>query len=209
MDNLVLIGAPGSGKGTQSNLFIERKGYGHISTGNLLRAEIAAGSDLGKKVQEVMNSGKLVSDALVVELIKNNVDLENNAYIFDGYPRNIEQAETLDLILEGFPQKAVYLKIDTEKLVNRLENRRMTRDGKHIYNLLTNPPKKEGICDVTGEELIQRDDDRGDVVRDRMKVFADAIAPMLKHYSEQGILVEVDADQNLEDVYQAILSKIS
>lgn len=209
MGNLILIGAPGSGKGTQSTLFIERNGYGHISTGNLLRAEIAAETELGKKVQEVMNAGQLVSDALVVELIKNNVDLDNKSYIFDGYPRNIEQAETLDLILNGYDHKAVYLVIDTDKLVKRLESRRMTRDGKHIYNLLTNPPKKAGICDVTGEELIQRDDDRGEVVRDRMKVFNDTIAPMLDYYREKGILIEINADQELEEVYKAILSKIS
>lgn len=209
MRNLIFIGAPGSGKGTQSSLFIERKKYKHVSTGNLLRAEIAAETELGKKVQDVMESGQLVSDDLVVELIKSNVDLDNNSYIFDGYPRNTEQAKTLDGILSGYKYLAVYFAVDTEKLVERLENRRMTRDGKHIYNMLTNPPKVEGICDVTGQELIQRDDDRGEVIRDRMSIFNDTISPLLKFYKNKGILTEINADQSLEKVYETIASKIS
>lgn len=205
--NLIFLGAPGSGKGTQSARLAANEGYSHVSTGDLLRSEIAKESELGLRVKEIMAKGQLVSDDLVVELLNANLNLDKESYIFDGYPRNIAQAKTLDDILDGHAYLAVYFKIDTEKMVERLTNRRVTKDGKHIYNLKTNPPKKEGICDVTGEPLIQRKDDTEEVVRDRMKVF-EAVAPVIEHYANAGKLVEVDADQPMEDVYNAIVNKI-
>ena len=206
--NLIFLGAPGSGKGTQSARLVESEGYAHVSTGDLLRKEIAKESELGKTIKGVMASGDLVSDELVVELLKANLDLNKKAYIFDGYPRNIEQAKTLDGIMGDFPRLAVYFSIDTDKMVERLTNRRMTKDGKHIYNLKTNPPRKEGICDVTGEPLIQRKDDTEQVVRNRMEVFEKTMGEVKDYYASQGNLVEVDADQAMEDVYNAIVKKI-
>ncbi|MBD66768.1 MAG: adenylate kinase [Halobacteriovoraceae bacterium] len=209
MKNLVLLGAPGSGKGTQSAKLVAEKGYTHISTGNLLRAEIAKESELGIKVKEVMESGQLVSDDLVVELLKANLDLDNSAYIFDGYPRNIEQAKTLNSILEGYPSLAVYFELDTDKLVERLTNRRVTKDGKHIYNLVTNPPKVSGVCDVSGEPLVQRDDDKEEVVRSRMEVFENTINPVLDLYESKGKLVRLQADQSMDKVFSDLVSKIN
>ena len=206
--NLIFLGAPGSGKGTQSAKLVKSEGYEHVSTGNLLRSEIAKESELGLKVKQVMADGQLVSDDLVVELLKANLDLENKAYIFDGYPRNIKQVHTLDDILGKHPSLAIYFKIDTEKMIDRLTNRRMTKDGKHIYNLLTNPPKVDGVCDVTGVPLVQRKDDTEEVVRNRMEVFASTMGEVLEHYSSAGSLVEVNADQPMEDVYDAIVKKI-
>lgn len=206
--NLIFLGAPGSGKGTQSAKLTESFDYDHVSTGNLLRDEIAKGSNLGQKIKGIMANGDLVSDDLVVELLKANLDLNNKAYIFDGYPRNIEQAKTLDSILGDHPSLAVYFRMDTEKMVERLTNRRMTKDGKHIYNLKTNPPKVEGICDVTGEPLVQRKDDTEEVVRNRMEVFEKTMGEVIKHYAAKGTLVEVDADRPMEDVYNAIVKKI-
>lgn len=207
--NLVFLGAPGSGKGTQSSLLKDRKQYNHVSTGDLLRKEIAAQSDLGKRVKSVMDAGQLVSDELVVELLKSNIDLSNFSYIFDGYPRNIAQAKTLhEQILSGHDYKAIYFKVDTEKLVTRLTNRRVTKDGKHIYNLVTNPPKVAGTCDVTGDPLIQRDDDREEVVRNRMDVFHSTIEPVLDFYRSLGILEEVNAELNVEEVYERILKLV-
>lgn len=205
--NLIFLGAPGSGKGTQSARLAANEGYAHVSTGDLLRSEISKESDLGLRVKEIMAKGQLVSDELVVELLNANLDLDNKCYIFDGYPRNIVQAKTLDGILSDHSYLAVHFKIDTEKMVERLTNRRVTKDGKHIYNLKTNPPKKEGICDVTGEPLVQRKDDTEEVVRDRMKVF-EAVGPVIEHYAKAGKLVEVDADQPMESVYNAIVKKI-
>ena len=208
MKNLILLGAPGSGKGTQSAKLVEELGYHHVSTGNLLREEIAKQSDLGKRVKEVMDAGQLVSDELVVELLKANLSLSENSYIFDGYPRNEAQAETLNSILEGHQYLAVYFNLDTDKLVERLTNRRVTKDGKHIYNLKTNPPKVAGVCDITGEELIQRDDDKEEVVRDRMKVFENSMGPVVGKYRELGKLIEVNADQSPDAVFAEIKSKI-
>lgn len=202
--NLVFIGAPGSGKGTQSARFV-KDGYGHISTGNLLRDEISKESELGLKVKEVMASGHLVSDELVVELLKANLDLGKKSYIFDGYPRNLDQAQILDHeILEKYESKAIYFRVDPDKLVERLTNRRVSKNGKHIYNLLTNPPKVDGICDVTGESLVHRKDDREDVIRERMKVYESTIEPVLSFYKKKGTLVEINAQQSLDEVYSSV-----
>jgi adenylate kinase len=205
LKNLVFLGAPGSGKGTQSALLKERLNLKHVSTGDLLRAEIAAQSDLGKRVKSVMESGQLVSDDLVIELLQKNVNLDKHSYIFDGYPRNIAQAEKLESsILQDHDYTAIYFKVDAEKLVARLANRRVTKDGKHIYNLITNPPKITGICDVTGEPLIQRDDDKEEVVRNRMDVFESTIEPVLSYYQQKSKLVIVEADQSVEKIFEEV-----
>ena len=209
MDNLILLGAPGSGKGTQSAKLVELQSYSHISTGNLLRDEIAKESDLGVKVKEVMKSGQLVSDELVIELLSSNLDLAQSAYIFDGYPRNIDQAKTLTSLLGSYPFKAIFFKLDTEILVERLGSRRVTKDGKYIYNLTTNPPKTAGVCDVTGEALLQRDDDRAEVVRKRMEVYEKTINPVLEYYRQLDKLIEIDANNSLEEVYSELMEKLS
>lgn len=209
MNNLILLGAPGSGKGTQSAKLVDGLSYQHVSTGNLLREEIAKESELGLKVKKVMDDGQLVSDELVVELLKANLNLNEDSYIFDGYPRNLTQAKTLSQILSGYNFKAVFFKLDTDSLVERLANRRVTKDGKHIYNLITNPPKTSGVCDVTGEPLIQRDDDKEEVVRKRMDVFEETINPVVDYYRDLGVLVEVDANQALDAVYSDLVSKIN
>lgn len=207
MKNLIFLGAPGSGKGTQSAIF-KNEGYQHVSTGDLLRSEISSGSDLGTKVKSVMDAGNLVSDDLVVELLKANLKLDDHKYIFDGYPRNIEQAKTLNGIIDGHEYLAVYFRLDTEMLVERITNRRSTKDGKYIYNLKTNPPKVDGVCDVTGEELIQRPDDTEEVVRNRMKVFEDNMRDVISLYSDLGALVEVNADQDVDSVTKDLMNKI-
>lgn len=208
VSHLIFLGAPGSGKGTQSAKLVKNMNYNHVSTGNLLREEIAAGSKLGNKVKSVMDSGNLVSDELVVELLK-NLNLKTESYIFDGYPRNIAQSKTLTEILSGCEYKAIYFELNTDTLVKRLTNRRVTKDGKHIYNLDSNPPKVAGVCDVTGEELIHRDDDKEEVIRDRMKVFADTIGPILDYYKSEGNLLKVDANAALDTVYNEIILKIN
>lgn len=205
--HLILLGAPGSGKGTQSSR-LKKEGFIHVSTGDLLRSEIAKESDLGKRVKGVMDAGQLVSDDLVVELLKANLDLNKNLYIFDGYPRNINQAKTLDGILSGHDYLAVYFKLDTDVLVERITNRRTTKDGKQIYNLKTNPPKVEGICDITGEPLIQRDDDKEEIVRERMNVFEATIDPILEFFKENNRLQVVDASISPDEVFTQIKNKI-
>jgi len=205
--HLILLGAPGSGKGTQSSK-LKKAGWVHVSTGDLLRSEIAKESELGKKVKSVMDAGQLVSDELVVELLKSNLNLDSNKYIFDGYPRNHKQANTLDGILKGHDYIAVYFKVNLDILVERITNRRTTKNGKNIYNLKTNPPKVDGVCDVTGDALIQRDDDKEDVVRERMNVFEATIDPILDFFNNNNDLIVVDADQSLDQVYKQILDKL-
>jgi len=205
--HLIFLGAPGSGKGTQSAK-LKVKGFQHVSTGDLLRSEIAKKSELGLSITKVMESGNLVSDGLVVKLLKANLKLKNEAYIFDGYPRNLEQAKTLGTILDGHDYQAVFFKLNTDKLVSRLTNRRTSKDGKHIYNLITNPPKLEGVCDVTGEELIHRDDDKEEVVRNRMEVFNSTIGPVVDYYTSSKKLIEIDADRSVEEVFTDLVNKI-
>lgn len=207
--NLIFLGAPGSGKGTQANFLSDKFGYEHISTGDLLRAEIVSGSVLGSRVKRVMDSGDLVTDELVIELLRGNLDLESCYYIFDGFPRNLKQVQTLDKeILDGRDYLVIYFKVDTEKLVNRIVNRRVSEDGKHIYNLLTNPPKVEGLCDVTGSNLVHRKDDTEEVVRNRMSVFIKEIEPMLEFYSTKGNLLEINADLGIEEVSKLVSGQL-
>jgi len=194
--NLILLGAPGSGKGTQASRLVTQYGYKHISTGDLLRAEIAKASSLGLKVKSIMDAGNLVDDGIVLELLKANCDLAQSSYIFDGFPRNLEQAKELDAkVLNGCNCVALYFDIDLEILVQRLINRRVAPKSGQIYNLLTKPPKVEGVCDVSGEPLIHRKDDNEDTVRNRLDVFKASIFPVLDFYESKGVLRRINASQ--------------
>ena len=148
---LILLGAPGSGKGTQASRLVSELGYNHISTGELLRKEIKSGSELGQRVQGIMDAGKLVDDNTVLELLNANCDLSSNAYIFDGFPRNGEQSKLLDeVVIKEASSKAVYFEIDLDMLAARLTNRRTCSGCGEIYNLLSKAPKTEGVCDLCG-----------------------------------------------------------
>lgn len=208
--HLIFIGAPGSGKGTQATKFVADKGLKHISTGDLLRAEIAKQSPLGKEVKAVMDAGQLVSDDLVIRLLQANVDLQNSQYIFDGYPRNIAQAQTLDKeVLKGAPSTAVYFDMDMGKLVSRLTNRRTCKNCGAIYNLISKAPKVTGVCDVCGgTNLVQRADDQEDVIKNRLQVFQDTVSPVLKYYQDQGRLMRVNAEKSVDEIFGQISSKV-
>jgi len=206
---LILLGAPGSGKGTQSSKLVSELGYRHISTGDLLRSEIAKGSDLGQRVKAIMDAGTLVDDATVLELLNANCDLTNSSYIFDGFPRNLEQAKSLDeVVLKGTESKAIYFEIDFEVLVSRIANRRLAPKSGRIYNLLSNPPKVAGKCDESGEDLIHRPDDNEDTVRTRINVFKETIGPVIDYYNEKGILKRIDASIDFEEVYLKLTEAI-
>lgn len=205
MPQLILLGAPGSGKGTQAARLVKELGYNHLSTGDLLRKEIKSGSDLGNKVQGIMNEGKLVDDDTVLELLNANCDLNSSVYIFDGFPRNQEQAKALDgVVLKDAKSKAVYFDIDLELLAARLTNRRTCSGCGEIYNLLSKAPQKEGVCDKCGSELTQRKDDNEETVKTRLQVFKDTIEPVLAHYETTGRLARVDASKAPEEVFGAL-----
>jgi adenylate kinase len=210
MKHLIFIGAPGSGKGTQAAKLVSENGLKHISTGDLLRSEIAKDSDLGKKVKSVLDSGELVSDDLVISLILANTDLDKNSYIFDGYPRNLAQAQTLDKdVLKGRASVAVYYEIDLAKLVLRLTNRRTCKDCGTIYNLLTQAPKKDGVCDKCGStNMVHRDDDKEDVIKKRMSVFSENTQPVLDYYKSTNRLMTVNAENSIELLYEQISSQL-
>ncbi len=207
MKNVIFIGPPGAGKGTQAAKLDDMFSFCHVSTGDLLRGEISKGSELGTKIKTVMDSGNLVSDELVAELLKANIDLSSKQYIFDGFPRNVSQAEIFqDEIMEENEYLAVLFDVDTDKLVERIVNRRVSSDGNHIYNLKTNPPKVAGVCDVTGLALVQRKDDTEEVVRNRMEVYLKETAPLVEYYKSKNKLKSVDADLEIEAVTKQIAS---
>ncbi len=208
--HLIFIGAPGSGKGTQASKFVAVKGFKHISTGDLLRAEILKKSALGLEVKMVMDEGKLVSDELVIRLLQANIDLAASQYIFDGYPRNLAQAQTLDKeVIKGAPSISVYFEIDMARLVERLTNRRTCGNCGAIYNLISKMPKIAGTCDQCGStNLIQRADDKEEVIKNRLQVFQDTVSPVLRYYQDLGRLLKVDAEMFPDEIFNMISSKV-
>ncbi len=204
--HLIILGAPGSGKGTQAAKLVE-KGFKHISTGDLLRSEIAKGTELGQKVSGILSRGDLVDDKTVMALLKANCDVDKISYIFDGFPRNIAQAEMLEAeLLQGRKTLAVFFKIDFGILTDRIVNRRTCGSCGEIYNLATKPPRVPNVCDKCGatDSLKQRKDDTREVVSNRLKIFADAVDPMLAFYKSKGALVEIDASMPEKTVFDAL-----
>ncbi len=209
--HLIILGAPGSGKGTQAAKLVE-KGYKHISTGDLLRSEVAKGSELGQKVSGIISRGDLVDDNTVMALLKANCELDKVSYIFDGFPRNIAQAEMLDAeLLLGRKTLTVYFKIDLDVLVERVVNRRTCSNCGEIFNLKTKAPHVANVCDKCGKTgtLNQRKDDAQDIVASRLRIFADTVEPMLQHYRSKGSLVEVDASMPESEVCNELEKVIS
>lgn len=204
--NLVFLGYPGSGKGTQAKILSERRNFAHLSTGDLFREEIAKGSELGKKVKDIISSGKLVSDAVVLEVIENKIGSLKQDVIFDGFPRTVDQAEGLDKMLEKYSRQVdavLFFEIEEKEVVRRLSARRSCSCGK-IYNILTNPPSKEGKCDSCGSDLFTREDDKPEVIAKRIEVYKDLTSPLISYYRTQGLFHIVNADRPSEEVYAEI-----
>ncbi|OUR93748.1 hypothetical protein A9Q84_20005 [Halobacteriovorax marinus] len=207
---LILLGAPGTGKGTQAKNIVESFGYNHISTGDLLRNEIAKDSELGQKVKGIMDRGDLVNDQVILELLNANCDIGDTAYIFDGFPRNIEQVKLLETeVLKGSASRAIFFDIDLEVLIERISNRRIAPKSGEIYNLISRPPKVPGKCDISGEDLIHRKDDNEETVRNRLEVFKSTIAPILEYYEEKGSLVRIDASKSAVEVFTLVEAAVN
>lgn len=209
----VLLGPPGAGKGTQAVRLVEKYEIPHISTGDIFRKNIKEGTELGKKAQEYMNAGALVPDELVVDLVKDRLQQDDckNGFLLDGFPRTISQAEKLDEFLSESNQKmdiVINLKVEKEALIKRLTGRRVCKDCGASYHIVNIPPKKEGVCDICGGELIQRKDDNIETVENRINVYEEQTAPLIGYYKEAGSLVDFDGEASLDEVFDAIVQAI-
>ncbi|MHB0776736.1 adenylate kinase [Halomonas sp. WWR20] len=182
---LILLGAPGAGKGTQAQFISERFGIPQISTGDMLRTAVKEGSELGLKVKEIMNSGGLVSDDIIISLVKERISQPDceNGFLFDGFPRTLRQADAMKEANVKLDH-VVEIAVDDEEIVKRLAGRRVHPDSGRVYHVDYNPPRQDGKDDVTGEALIQRDDDRETTVRNRLSIYHDQTAPLIDYYRQ-------------------------
>ena len=208
---IIMLGAPGAGKGTQAKKIAAKYGIPHISTGDIFRANIKNGTELGKKAKTYMDQGLLVPDELVVDLVVDRVNQEDceNGYVLDGFPRTIPQAEALDKALAAQGQKmdyAIDVDVPDENIVRRMGGRRACVGCGATYHLEYAPTRQKGICDVCGGELILRDDDKPETVLKRLGVYHEQTQPLIEYYTNQGILKTVDGTVDMEDVFAAIVS---
>ncbi len=215
---LLLLGAPGVGKGTQAQALMAEFGIPQISTGDLLRDHRARQTKLGMLAENLMSQGQLVPDDLVNEMVADRLSQPDTSrgYILDGFPRTLPQAEWLDTQLasghlskgQTLPVVALSIKVDYEQLLRRIVGRRTCPVCKSIYNIFFNPPRVEGICDVEGAALVQRSDDSEEVFAERMKAFEQQTAPVIEHYRSQGRFDEIEGDQSVEQVTASIKSAL-
>lgn len=208
---IIMLGAPGAGKGTQAKKIAAKYEIPHISTGDIFRANIKNGTELGKKAKTYMDQGLLVPDELVVDLVVDRVNQEDckNGYVLDGFPRTIPQAEALDKALAALEQKVDYaidVDVPDANIVERMGGRRACVGCGATYHLVYAPTKEEGICDVCGKELILRDDDKPETVTKRLNVYHEQTQPLIDYYTNAGILKTVDGTIDINDVFQAIVN---
>jgi len=207
---IIMLGAPGAGKGTQAKMLADKYQIPHISTGDIFRANIKNGTELGQKAKTYMDQGLLVPDELVCDLVVDRVQQDDctKGYILDGFPRTIPQAEALDAALAKIGSKidyAVNVEVPDENIVTRMSGRRACVDCGATYHIEYNPTKVEGICDVCGKELILREDDRPETVTKRLNDYHEQTQPLIDYYTKQGALKEVDGTMNMDDVFNAIV----
>jgi adenylate kinase len=211
--NLILMGPPGAGKGTQASRLAQRLRVPAISTGEMLREEIKRGSALGREAKAYMDRGALVSDALIIAIIEDRLKREDCAhgFILDGFPRTVPQAEALDRALDGCggSLRVGSLTVPHEEVVRRLAGRRTCRDCGTPYHLVLDPPVKHDTCDVCGGALLQRDDDQESVIVARLEVYARDTAPVLEYYRHRGLLTEIDGRGKHDDVLAALLAHLN
>ena len=212
---IILLGAPGAGKGTQAGFLTKRYNIPQISTGDMLRAAIKAGTDMGKMAKAAMDAGKLVTDDIIIGLVKDRIAEDDckNGYLLDGFPRTLAQADAvtnaginIDAVIE--------IDVPDDEIVKRMSGRRAHLASGRTYHIVFNPPKTEGKDDVTGEDLVQRDDDKEEVVLDRLKVYHELTKPLIGYYKKQAAnnsniaYITVDGTANISDVEAAIIAKL-
>lgn len=208
---IVMLGAPGAGKGTQAKKISEKYGIPHISTGDIFRANIKENTELGQKAKTYMDQGLLVPDELTVKILLDRVAKEDCAggYVLDGFPRNIPQAQVLDRALAELGDRidyAIDVDVPDENIVRRMGGRRACLGCGATYHIEHVPPKAEGICDDCGQELVLRDDDKPETVQNRLNVYHEQTQPLIEFYTEQGVLKTVDGTMDMKDVFAAIVA---
>lgn len=208
---IIMLGAPGAGKGTQAKKIAAKYGIPHISTGDIFRANIKNGTELGKKAKQYMDQGALVPDELTCDLVMDRIQQDDckNGFVLDGFPRTIPQAEALDAALGKINEKmdyAIDVDVPDENIVNRMSGRRACLNCGATYHLISIPPKVEGICDRCGSEIVLREDDKPETVQKRLKVYHEQTQPLIDYYKNQGILKSVDGTQPMDEVFKAIVT---
>ncbi|MGM8212778.1 adenylate kinase [Virgibacillus sp. W0430] len=211
--NLILMGLPGAGKGTQAEKINEKYKIPHISTGDMFRLAIKEGTALGQKAKAFMDQGALVPDEVTIGIVQERLSMTDckNGFLLDGFPRTIAQAEALKQLLANMDEKidnVIHVDVPEEKLMERLTGRRVCPTCGRTYHVVYNPPKKDGICDKDGTTLIQREDDTADTVKNRLAVNIDQMQPLLNFYTEEGTLVTIDGDQEITDVFKDIQKQL-
>ena len=207
---IIMLGAPGAGKGTQAKKIAEKYDVPHISTGDIFRANIKEGTELGKKAKTYMDQGLLVPDELVVELVADRIQQDDctKGFVLDGFPRTIPQAEALTEALSKLGTAmdfAIDVDVPDENIINRMSGRRACLDCGATYHIVTIPTKVEGICDKCGSKVVLRDDDKPETVQKRLEVYHEQTQPLIDYYKNQGILKTVDGTQPMETVFGAIV----
>lgn len=210
---IIMLGAPGAGKGTQAKKIAEKYAIPHISTGDIFRANLKAGTELGKKAKEYMDAGALVPDELTVDLVMDRISKDDcvNGYILDGFPRTIHQAEKLTEALSatgGEIDHAITVDVPDAVIIDRMAGRRMCSNCGASYHMVNIPTKMEGICDQCGTELIVRNDDKPETVKKRLAVYHEQTKPVIHYYGEKDLVLLVDGTQSMDTVFAAIVDKL-
>lgn len=211
--NLILLGAPGCGKGTQSAFLTDKFKIVHISTGDILRAAISDGTDLGNKAKEYMDKGELVPDQVVIGIVKETLNKPdtNNGFLLDGFPRTVPQAEALDEALRELEKEldaVVNIEVSDEEIMTRLTGRRVCTKCGEVYHMVFDPPKTEGFCDICQSPIEQRSDDTVETVKKRLNVYKEQTEPLINYYEKEGILRVVNGEQTPKAVFDDIKSAI-
>jgi len=213
--NLILLGPPGAGKGTQAERLREDFGLPHISTGDILRAQVAEGTELGKKAQRYMDAGELVPDDIIVGMIRDRINTGDarDGFLLDGFPRNVKQADALAEALGELDRRltaALLIDVPDDELVRRLAGRRVcVKNPSHIYHVEFDPPKHEGVCDQDGSRLIQREDDKEETIRKRLEVYHSQTEPLIDYYDRAGLLRRFDGRRSAEEVHDHLRAAVA
>lgn len=207
--NIILMGPPGAGKGTQADLIKANYPIPHISTGDMFREAVSNGTELGKEAKKYMDSGKLVPDEVTIGIVQERLAQDDckQGFLLDGFPRTVKQAEALDQVLAKLDKKveaAINIAVPEDILYERMSGRISCKDCKTVYHLKFNPPAKSGVCDKCGGELVQRSDDTGETVKKRLEVYAEQTNPLIEYYEKRGTLHSIDGNRNSKEVFADI-----